>query len=145
MQGLRDTIVCNVDGTTSCDQPTILLKEGRNRVHLYEYLNDYHLILETTDDSVIEGNEICTGAPDAIVFSHESIENIDWPTYQTNIHREFGANIKGEKPIQTVLQELLSHITAGFLLGVHFLAEILYFLALILMCRIVSIIESLDI
>lgn len=107
LQGLTDTITCNVDGTVSCDQPTILLKDGRNRVYLFEYLNNYPLVFKTTDDSVIEGNEICVGAPDAIVFLHESIENIDWPAYQTNIRREFGANNRGKKPIHTVLQELL--------------------------------------
>lgn len=130
LQGLTDTIVYNVDGTASCDQPTILLKDGRNSVHLSEYLNDYPLIFKTTDDSVIEGNEICTGAPDAIVFSHESIENIDWPTYQTNIRREFGANIKGKKPIQTVLQELLiAHNGFDYLLFDHGSGEIADFIS----------------
>jgi hypothetical protein len=55
----------------------MLLKDGRNNVSIVKYLSNYPLIFKTTDDAVIEGNEICTGAPAAIVFSSENIKGVN--------------------------------------------------------------------
>ena len=75
---------------------------------LAEYLNNYPLIFKTADDSVIEGNEICTGIPDPVIFMTDIITGVDWDKYQTDIRREFGKIIKGKKSIQDVLFEILN-------------------------------------
>lgn len=85
----------------------MLLKDGKNKVLLAEYLNNYPLVLKTTDDSVIEGNEICSGAPDAIVFSSNNINNIAWEKYDTDIRCEFGQATPGQISIQDALDKIL--------------------------------------
>ncbi len=107
LEELTDRIVCNIDGSYKCDNSTILLKDGRQSISLNDYLFEYPLIFKTTDDTVVEGNEICCGASDAVIFSPENIFSVRWDDYNTDINREFGQIIKGKKPIQTVLQEIL--------------------------------------
>lgn len=105
--GFADLIVCRVDGTCYCAEPTILIKDGRNRVNLVEYLNNYPLIFKTTDDAIIEGNEISIGEPNAIIFSSENIKGVDWEKYKTDIRTEFGKASQGLRAIQDVLEDIL--------------------------------------
>lgn len=105
---ITDSFIFTLDGRHSCNQPNIVLKDGRNRLSLVEYLNNNPLIFKTSDDSVIVGNEICTGASESIVFVPDNIYGIDWDKYRTDIRREFGKIIKGKKPIQTALFEILN-------------------------------------
>jgi superfamily II DNA or RNA helicase len=104
---IQEKIVCFSNGTYFCSKPTLFLKDGRNKVFLVDYLSDYSLVFKTTDDTVIEGNEICMGAPDAIVFSPDSIDSVDWEKYETDIRCEYGKAIQGKKSIQIVLQKIL--------------------------------------
>ncbi|MEK4853121.1 hypothetical protein NST04_24925 [Paenibacillus sp. FSL H7-0756] len=104
---LREIVVYCVNGTYSSPEPAMLLKDGKNKVLLAEYLNNYPLVLKTTDDSVIEGNEICSGAPDAIVFSSNNINNIAWEKYDTDIRCEFGQATPGQISIQDALDKIL--------------------------------------
>ncbi len=102
-----ELIVCRVNGKCYCTEPTILLRDGRNRIYLSDYLCNFPLVFKTTDDALIEGNEICSGAPSAIVFSSESIIGVNWPQYKTDIRCEFGKARPGLKAIQDVLEEIL--------------------------------------
>ncbi|RUT33710.1 DEAD/DEAH box helicase [Paenibacillus zeisoli] len=105
--GFSDTIVCRVDGTCYCAESTIFLKDGRNRVSLVEYLNNYPFIFKTTDDAIIEGHEISIGEPNAIIFSSENIKSIDWGRYKIDIRIEFGEASEGLRAIQDGLEEIL--------------------------------------
>jgi len=107
LENYREVVTYNVDGSYSSIEPSILLKDGRNRVFLPEYLNNYPLIFKTTDDAVIEGNEICTGVPNAIVFSPTNIISVNWAAYNTEIRLEVGIGSNGEQSIQSAIQEIL--------------------------------------
>jgi superfamily II DNA or RNA helicase len=102
-----EEVIYRVDGSYYCTEPTMLLKDGKNKVSLAEYLNNYPLVLKTTDDTVIEGNEICTGAPNAIVYSSNNIKGVDWGKYNTDIRCEFGQATPGQISIQDALHEML--------------------------------------
>lgn len=108
VHGSSELIVCTPDGKFHCAVPSIIIKDGRNRVGLAEYLNNYPLIFKTTDDAIIEGNEISTGVPDAIVFSSGNIKSVDWAKYKTDIRCEFGKAASGQGSIQDVLEEILT-------------------------------------
>ena len=103
-----DNLAFTLDGRYYCERPNIILKDGREQITLVEYLNNNPLIFKTTDDSVIEGNEICAGAPDAVIFVPDEVYGIDWDKHQTDIRQEFGRASKGKKPIQTALYEILN-------------------------------------
>ncbi len=107
LEKITDTIVCTPDGNYACEHPLIQVKDGRDHLSLVEYLNDCPLLFKTTDDAVIEKNEICMGAADSVIFVPEEIFGVDWDKHQTNIRREFGATTGGKKPIQTTLHDLL--------------------------------------
>jgi hypothetical protein len=104
---IYDTLTYSVDGKYNCANPTMLLKDGKNKVLLVDYLNDCPLLFKTTDDIVIEGNEICSGVSDAIAFSSDNIDIIDWDKYQADIRCEYGKSVRGKKSIQSALLEIL--------------------------------------
>lgn len=107
LEEYTDRITYNTDGSYLCDKPTILLKDGKNRITLVDYLNNNPLLFKTTNDSTIEGFEICTGAPDAVVYSTDNISSLDWNKYNTDISLEFGEDRNGKKAIQTVMHDML--------------------------------------
>ena len=102
-----DKFIYTIDGKYKCDDPKIVLKDGREQSTLVEYLNNYPLIFKTADDTVIEGNEICTGASDAVVFIQDEIYGVDWSHYQTDIRCESGNGSDNKKSIQTALHDIL--------------------------------------
>ena len=102
-----DKFTYTTDGKYSCDDPKITLKDGKEQGTLVEYLNSYPLIFKTTDDAVVEGNEICAGASDAVVFAQDEIFGIDWAHYKTDIRCECGNGNNNNKSIQTALHDIL--------------------------------------
>jgi hypothetical protein len=95
-----EDVTCKLDGSCKSNKPAIVLKDGRDEITLSDYLSNYPLIFKTTDDTVIEGNEICTGSPESIFFSSENIVAIDWEQRSADIHQECGEIFAGKKPIQ---------------------------------------------
>lgn len=107
LEKFTDTIACTPDGNYVCKHLSIQVKDSRDHLSLVERLNDYPVLFKTTDDAVIEKNEICMGAADSVIFVPDEIFGIDWDKHQTTIRREFGANTGGKKSIQTTLNDLL--------------------------------------
>lgn len=107
LEEFTDKITYHTDGSYKCDESTIFLKDGKNKISLADYLNDYPLLFKTTNDSTIEGYEICTGAPDAVVYFPDNIISVDWEKNNANIGLEFGLDHDGKNPIQTVIHDIL--------------------------------------
>ena len=84
------------------------MKDGRNQISLVDYLNNYPLIFKTTDDTVVEGNEICAGNSESVIFVPNEIYRIDWDDFQTNIRCEVGRTTKGKKSIQAALLDIFN-------------------------------------
>jgi superfamily II DNA or RNA helicase len=110
LDDIEEEIICDVDGRYTTLGSKILVSEGRRKVGISEYLNDYPLIYRTTDDVMIQGIEYSQGDPDAIVFSKDNIIPIGWiEKYGTDITVE--VNDKryhpNEKSIQSTLKEIL--------------------------------------
>lgn len=103
----NEKIACHSDGSFSCETTKLYLKDGRNTLSIIEYLNNNPIIFKTTDDSTIEGYEICTGSPGAIVFSADNILSIDWETLNADIEKEFGDSADGRKSIHSAIREIL--------------------------------------
>jgi superfamily II DNA or RNA helicase len=102
-------IVCDINGNYTSANPQIMLVDGRDKMPLIEYLNEYPLSFKTTDDVLIQGIEYLYGNPDAIVFSSLNIKGIDWDHYGTN--RRIEVNDPVYHPtgvsIQTTVEQLL--------------------------------------
>lgn len=108
LDGAVDVIKYTLDGRYQCCNPTILLRDGRDTISLVNYLNNHPLVFKTTDDTVIEGNEICSGASDRIRFIHDEVVAIDWDAYKADIRREVTvARSSARKSIHAVLSEIL--------------------------------------
>ena len=126
-----EMIIYHVDGTYSSPQSTMIFKDGRDRTSLVNYISSYPLVFKTTNDTVIEGNEICIGAPDAVVFSSDNVKSIAWNDYQTDIRCEYGKATQGKKTIQNVLYEILNHDdNSNYLVYDHGSGEIADFIAI---------------
>lgn len=108
-QNMCENIVCDTLGRYSSNNPQIMIMDGRDKIPLVNYLNDYPIIFKTTDDVIIHGIEYLQGDPNAIVFSSENIIGIDWDSYGTN--RKIEVNDPKYHPtgtsIQTTLEEIL--------------------------------------
>jgi DNA or RNA helicases of superfamily II len=106
IDGAEEHLSCDVDGEYKSDLNKIFIKDGRTKVSLVEYLNDNPLQFKTTDDTLIVGNEICTGNPEAIAFSADNIDVIDWEAYKTNIKNECGNTTKKGKSIHAAMLDM---------------------------------------
>lgn len=102
----RQKVKCNLEGIYSSSESKIYVMAGRNKIELADYLNDYPLTFKTTDDKLITGDEITVGDPEAISFSADSIEVIDWESYNTDVSSEVDAEA-GINSIQDTLREIL--------------------------------------
>ncbi|MGB8453161.1 MAG: DEAD/DEAH box helicase family protein [Anaerocolumna sp.] len=104
-----ESIVCDIKGKYSSNAPQIMLMDGRDKIPLADYLNDYPIIFKTTDDVLIQGIEYLQGNPDAIAFSTENIIGIDWDGYGTD--RRIEVNDPKYHPngisIQTTIERIL--------------------------------------
>jgi superfamily II DNA or RNA helicase len=78
MDGIIQIAKCNIDGKYKIEEERIMVFEGRNKIPLSRYLDEYSLIFRTTDDVMIQGIEITKGDPDAITFSSANIHPIPW-------------------------------------------------------------------
>lgn len=109
LDDVHEQIVCDINGNYTSVNPQIMLVDGRNKMPLIEYLNEYPLSFKTTDDVLIQGIEYLYGNPDAIVYSSENIKGIDWDQYGTN--RRIEVNDPVYHPagvsIQTTVEQLL--------------------------------------
>lgn len=120
---------CDINGKYKSELNQIYIKDGRNRVTLLEYLNDNPLQFKTTNDALIVGNEICTGNPDAIAFSLNNIDAIDWKVLNTDIRNECGDSTKTGKSIHTALLDKFDGDTSfHYLIYDHGTGEIADFL-----------------
>lgn len=72
-----------------------------------DQLETYPLQFKTTDDTLVAGNEILVGNPNAVVFSADNIYPIDWKKYGTNIRREFTSGTSKIISIQDTVKKLL--------------------------------------
>ncbi|MFL2123723.1 DEAD/DEAH box helicase [Marinilactibacillus psychrotolerans] len=106
----EQSLICDINGNYQSAEEEILIFEGRQKISLSSYLSNYPLILRTTDDVMIQGNEISVGDPEAIVFTNDNIITIPWKEkYDTNVSIEFRTSKtrrKG-KSIQDTLREVL--------------------------------------
>ncbi|AOT73210.1 type III restriction endonuclease subunit R [Geosporobacter ferrireducens] len=107
---MYEQILCDINGNYTSANPQIMLVDGREIMHLVEYLNEYPLSFKTTDDVLIQGIEYLRGNADAIVFSSDNIKGIDWDYYGTN--RRIEVNDPVYHPtgisIQTTVEQLLT-------------------------------------
>jgi len=88
--GIQQKIICDTQGNYQTDEEKILVFEGRQKIGLSMYLSNHPLIFRTTDDVMIQGNELSEGDPNAIVFSADNIVAVPWKEkYHTNISLEF--------------------------------------------------------
>ena len=112
-QGICEEITCDVQANYTSVSPSIMLIDGRGKIALVDYLNQYPMIFRTTDDVSIQGIEYCAGNPDAIVFSADNIISIDWSKYKTDVKIEVNDDKHHPlgKSIQTTLRELLEEDT----------------------------------
>lgn len=106
---VHEQVVCDINGSYTSASPQIMLVDGRDKMPLVEYLNEYPLAFKTTDDVLIQGIEYLQGNPDDIIFSSENIIGIDWDRYGTN--RRIEVNDPVYNPtgvsIQTTVEQLL--------------------------------------
>lgn len=98
IEGLSDDFIYKTDGKYYCEDPTIRVKVGSDALTLKDYLNRHPLKFKTTNDTLIEGNSICTGNSDAIAFDPEQIQGIDWNQYRTDSKCEFKSTAGGKFP-----------------------------------------------
>lgn len=103
---VEEIINCDVQGRYKSAINKISVKRGRDTIHLDEYLCEYPLLYRTTEDSMIMGNEIYEGNPDAISFDSADIEAIDWEKYGTDVSVEVKSG-PGIVSIQDALEQIL--------------------------------------
>ncbi|MEG6585435.1 DEAD/DEAH box helicase [Dendrosporobacter sp. 1207_IL3150] len=108
-QNLLEEITCDINAKYTSLSSAIMLLDGRGKISLVDYLNEYPLIFRTTDDVTIQDIEYCEGNPKAIIFSSDNIIAIDWNQYGTDIKVEVNDNRyhPTEKSIQSTLKEIL--------------------------------------
>jgi DNA or RNA helicases of superfamily II len=109
-QNICEEISCDINAKyTSLSSLGIILLDGKGKMALVDYLNEYPIIFRTTDDISIQGIEYCDGNPNAIVFSSDNIVVIDWASYKTDIKIEVNdaKHHPTGKSIQTTLKEIL--------------------------------------
>jgi len=108
-RNISEFVVCDNEGRYNSDKAKIKIMNGREKILLIDYLNDYPLIFKTTDDVMIQGIEYCKGNPDAIVFRSDNIIGIDWDHYGTNrgIEVNDSKNHPSGVSIQTTLDQIL--------------------------------------
>lgn len=105
---LEEILECDVQGRYKSTSNNLILRDGRNKMSVSDYLNTYPLSFRTTDDTMINGNQRFEGNPDAIVYDGSGIEAIDWNSYGTDIGLEVDNPKKvGKKSIQSTLKEIL--------------------------------------
>jgi hypothetical protein len=107
IDGQTDTVSCNADGSVGSGTKSIRIRDGRETVVLSEYLNDHPLEFKTTDDCLISGHEICSGNPDAISYSSDSIVEINWENANVDINTEFGSAKNGLVSIHDAIKNIL--------------------------------------
>ena len=110
LNGVEEEVICDINGNYSSCVSKIFVSEGRGKIKLSDYLNDYPLIYRTTDDVMIQGMEYTQGDPNGIIFNSDNIIPIKWiEKYATDISVEI-SNDKDNKNIQSIqetLQEIL--------------------------------------
>ncbi|MFN7249557.1 MAG: DEAD/DEAH box helicase [Anaerobacillus sp.] len=105
---VEEEVVCDVNGRYRSSINKFSVSEGRRKDGLSDYLNNFPLTFRTTNDVLIQGIELSTGDPNAIVFSNENIIPIDWiGKYQTDVMVEYNEASSTVKSIQTSLREIL--------------------------------------
>ncbi len=99
---------CDTQGRYQTIKSNLMLKCGRYKLNVSEYLNTYPLLFRTTDDATISGNNRFEGNPDALIYDNSTIEAIDWENYGTDVTLEFDNSKKNSgKSIQAVLKKIL--------------------------------------
>ncbi|TJX68950.1 DEAD/DEAH box helicase [Soehngenia saccharolytica] len=108
---IGQSLICDKDGNYLSVEEKILIFEGRQKIGLSSYLSNYPLIFRTTDDVMIQGNEISEGDPKAIVFTNDNIVTIPWKEkFKTDVSIEIRTTETSKigKSIHETLKELLS-------------------------------------
>ena len=107
IDGISETITCYADGTVDNGDNPITIKDGRDIISLADYLMDNPLEFKTVDDTVIIGNEICTGNPDAITFVSDAIHEVDWNALNADVAVEEGKTKGGKLSIHDAVRSVL--------------------------------------
>lgn len=129
IDSIVEHLSCDINGKYKSELNQIYIKDGRNRVSLVEHLNDNPLQFKTTNDALIVGNEICTGNPDAIAFSLNNIDAVDWEAYNTDIRNECGDPTETGRSIHAALLDMFDGDTSfHYLIYDHGTGEIADFL-----------------
>ena len=130
IDGMKDNIICDVNGNYSCIDPNIKIKNGRTDLYLYEYLNIYPLVYKVSDGTIIIENELFEGDQEIPIFSSELIRPIDWDNYQVDINCEFENPKNGKITIQKAIFELLSSNDNEIIIYDHGTGEIADFITI---------------
>jgi len=126
----QQIVSCDLEGNYSADENTIYIRAGREEIELVDYLNEYPLIFRTTDDKMIERNEITIGNPEAISFSADNIKVIDWDLYNTDTTLEIASDESNNNSIQESLEKiLLENDALDYIIFDHSTGEIADFIA----------------
>lgn len=112
LDGIEEIIECDLQGRYSIisGKEIFFVKLGSDEVTICDYLKEHPLLLRTTNDATIQGDEILEGDSAAIVYDNSNIVPIDWAkTYNTNIKIEVNDPVHHPtgKSIQDTLCEIL--------------------------------------
>ena len=128
----EQSLICDINGNCQSSEEEILVFEGRQKIGLSSYISNYPFILRTTDDVMIQGNEIIAGDPEAIVFNNDNIITIPWKEkYDTDVSMEFRTSKtrKKGKSVQDTLQEILiENVELDYIIYDHSSGEIADFI-----------------
>ncbi|MGV8983546.1 DEAD/DEAH box helicase [Clostridium sp.] len=103
IESVEEEITCDSNGAYSSKSNLLKLKEGRREIPLTEYFNHSPLNFRTSDDTLITGNEVNKGDPNAIAFDQKNILNIDWKKYKTDVKKEIDGNNSIQSTLRTIL------------------------------------------
>ena len=103
-----EEIECDLNGRYKSITNILSVRNSVGWVGVADYLTDNPLIFRTLDDQTIEGINVLTGDFSENVFDNSIVEPINWETYGTDIHVEFGKSQNDTAiSIQDALLEIL--------------------------------------
>ncbi len=130
----EQSLICDINGNYKSEEEEILIFLGRQKIGLSSYLSNYPLIFCTTDDVIIQGNEVSEGDPEAIVFTNDNIITIPWKEkYDANVSIEFRTSKtrkKGKSIQDALLEILLENVEVDYIIYDHSTGEIADFISI---------------
>jgi len=130
----EQSLICDINGNYKSEEEEILVFLGKQKIGLSSYLSNYPLIFRTTDDVMIQGNEVSEGDPEAIVFTNDNIITIPWKEkYDANVSIEFRTSKtrkKGKSIQDALLEILLENVEVDYIIYDHSTGEIADFISI---------------